>query len=63
MKAYHWLLLNNLINGWTYWTNMGRMEAMTALAWAEEQGYAVKGRITDEGRGYFLANQHKRVTD
>ena len=63
MLAIHWLLLNNLISGWTYTTNMNRGDANTALSWAEEQGYVVKGRITDEGRGYFLANQHKRVTE
>ena len=63
MLAYHWLLLNNLINGWTYWTNMDRVSAKDALVWAEEQGYAIKGRITDEGRGFFLANQHKKVTE
>lgn len=63
MLAIHWLLLNNLISGWTYTTNMNRGDANAALSWAEEQGYVVKGRITDEGRGYFLANQHKRVTE
>lgn len=63
MKAIHWLLLNNLIQGWTYWTNMDRVEAMDALSWAEQQGYVVKGRITDEGRGYFLVNRHNKVTD
>ena len=63
MLAYHWRLLNSLINGWPYWTNMDLVSAKDALLWAEEQGFVVNGRITDEGRGYFLANQPEKVTE
>ena len=63
MRAIHWLLLDNLSNGWHYSTNMNKLFADKAMQWAEENGYVKNGLITDEGRGYFILHHVDRVKD
>lgn len=62
MTENQWLLLDNLMHGWNYYTSMTSAAAEAAMSWAESNGFVdCNGRITDEGRGYFAAHGHERI--
>lgn len=61
MRAANWLLLDNLIHRWEYYTNMERAMADEAMAWAVKNGFVVDGEITESGKGYFLIHQRDPI--
>jgi len=63
LLAIHWLVLDNLHHGWPEWAGMTRHDAQAASAWAKSKGFTLGGRITDDGRAFYLANYSRRFTD
>lgn len=55
LTCSQWIVLDNLKNGWPYWTNLVREFAEPAYLWGIENGYIKDGKITEAGKGALLA--------
>lgn len=55
VTASQWLVLDNLKQGWPYWTNLSRLFADEAYLWAVRNEYVRDGQLTDAGRGLLTS--------
>lgn len=50
LEAACWLVLDNLVQGWSYWTNLERELADEAYRWCVRNEYIENGQISVKGR-------------
>jgi hypothetical protein len=55
-QASDWIVLDNIVHGWGWATNLPRDFAEAALKRCEERGWVNGKRITDKGRIALLEN-------